>query len=101
MAASAAKVAELEEIPVRSSVSRTGKNLSFEIHNITYDSDKTVEVTTGLDVVLGMQWCEKNGAVSTTAYHLGCDFVVTSNAVTVSTIANNSLVFRIILWGYK
>ena len=101
MAAGQAVVQAVEEFRMDMAQGKIGRNLSFEIRDITFDSDKTIELTTSLSTVLGVFQMEVNAAVSTTAFHLGSDCVVTSGAITVSTIGNNTLTFRVLIIGYK
>lgn len=84
-----------------------GRNLRIEVHEVTFASDKTCEVLTYLKQVVSMSFCEVNAAVGSTAHHLGTDFIITPGAttddpgsLTVSTIASNSLKFKVTLIGY-
>lgn len=80
---------------------KSGRNLVLETHEITFTTDKTVEVDIDMAEPKAMFFCEKNGAVGATAFHLGTDLVLTTGKVTVSTNANNTLVWIVTFIGYK
>ena len=47
-----------------------GKNIACEVHEVTYDSDKTVEVITALSRVLFMTYSEKAAAAKIGRAHV-------------------------------
>lgn len=79
---------------------KIGGNLVCEFHTITYDSDKTVEVTTQLKQVLFMSSMIVDATDPAEDVVLGSDLVITSGAVTVGATANNTGTFRIKFEGY-
>ena len=101
MSASEVTVQDIEYLRMNYAKIKKGI-LSFEIHDVTFDSDKTIEVDTDLTQVLFMTYSGATETAPTVSNTLSTDHVITSGAVTVSTDDDtvNTDVLRIVFWGY-
>ena len=101
MAATTGKLQSLEEIKVDSAKSKIGLNLSFEVHWLTFGSDKTDEVATELSVCKFMTFSGASATSPATALLLSTDHVIEAGYITISSNADStSDAFRVVLWGY-
>lgn len=78
---------------------QVGQDLIMEMHEVTFDSDKTVEVTTSLSHIFFVLSGPCQDVTSPAANILGCDKIITSSAVTVGATANNSDTFFVAFLG--
>ncbi len=97
MAASALKIATY--VFDSRNQDQVGQDLIMEMHEVTYDSDATVEVTTALSNVFFILSGPAKDVSAPAANILGSDQIITSGAVTVAATASNSDVFRVAFFG--
>lgn len=97
MAASAKKIQTW--VPETRNNDQIGANMVWEFHEVTYDTDKTVEVTTSLSHIWFVLSGPTQDVTDPAANILGCDKVITSGAVTVAATANNANTYFVVLIG--
>jgi len=97
MAASAKKITTW--VPEARNNDQIGRNFVWEFHEVTFNSDKTVEVTTSLAHIWFVLSGPTQDVTDPAANVLGCDKIITTGAVTVSATANNSDTFFVVLVG--
>lgn len=80
---------------------KTGRNLVCEVFEVTFASDKTVELDVQMGTILFMTAFGVSDGSTPTALTWGSDMVkdTTTGDVTFHTSANSTEVWRVSVWG--
>lgn len=99
MAASATKLYETKIFKIDNGA-KSGLNVTMEVFDVTFTSDKTVELPTTIRTILSVQ---AFGVHATTASALtwGAELVkdATTGYIAFNTSANSTETWRVVVWG--
>lgn len=100
MAASVAKLYDTKIIKLENGA-KAGKNLAVEYFDVTFDTDKTVEIPTTLRVVLFVSAFPVHAtAVSALTWGAELNKDATTGKIAFNTSANSAEVWRVKVEGY-